>query len=133
MALTSVNYNQEILPQPDMESTYVNGVVASGNDVSEGMTVKLSGATDKYSIATDDLQAYNLGVALEDIDASSGDVTGRIMTGGGYSLASLDVSSVSITAAGVTASGIAIAVGGLLKNNGIRLVSTSDAIKKVVE
>jgi len=128
MALSEIDFNQKILPQSDMEATYVNGTVASGNNVLAGMLVKLSGNPAKWSIAGDDLQQYNVAVAIEAIDASAGDVTGKILTGGGISLSSLNLSSVTITSTGVTAG-----VTGLLKNNNIRVVSTSDAIKKVAE
>jgi hypothetical protein len=128
MALSEINFNQDILPQPDMESTYVTGTVASGNNVTKGMPLILSGDPAKWSIAADDAQTYNMGVALEDIDASAGDVDGRIMTGGGISISSLTLSSLTISGTSVTAG-----ASGLLKNNNIRVITTSDAMKKVVE
>ena len=128
MAQSDIDFNQRILPQTDMDSTYVNGTVASGNDVKDGMPVRLNGDPAKWEIAPDDLQHYNMGIAIEDIDASGGDVDGRIMTGGGISISTLDLSAVSITAVGVSTGVI-----GLMKNNNIRVLNTSDAIKKVVE
>lgn len=128
MSLTEIDFNQKILPQTDMNSTYVNGTVLSGEDVKDGMPVKLTGDPAKWKIAPDDLQGYNMGIALEDIDATGGDATGRIMTGGGISINSINLSAVSITAVGVTAG-----ITGLMKNNNIRVLNTSDAIKKVVE
>lgn len=128
MSQTDVDFNQRILPQPDMESTFVEGTVKSGNDVKDGMPVKLTGDPAKFEIVTDDLQHYGLGVAIEDIDASSGDVVGKVMTGGGIAISTLDLSAITITATSVT-SGMT----GLLKNNNIRLLNASDAIKKVVE
>lgn len=128
MALSEINFNQRILPQPDMEASYVNGTVVSGNDVKDGMPVVLTGDPAKWAIAGDDLQTYNVGVALEDIDATSADATGKIMTGGGISLSTLNLSAITITSTGITAG-----VTGLLKNNNIRVLSTTDAIKKVVE
>lgn len=128
MALSEIDFNQDILPQPDMESTYTLGTVASGNTVTKGMPLKLSGDPAKWSIAEDGLQHYNMGIALEDIDASVADATGKIMTGGGISINSLSLSAVSITAVGVTAG-----ITGLMKNNNIRVLDTAGAIKKVVE
>lgn len=128
MTQSNVDFNQRILPQPDMESTIVNGTVVSGNNVKDGMPVKLTGDPAKFAIVTDDLQHYGLGIAIEDIDASAGDVAGKIMTGGGISLDTLDLSAITITATSVT-SGMT----GLMKNNNIRILNTADAIKKVVE
>jgi hypothetical protein len=128
MALSTINYNQDILPQPDMESTYVSETVASGNNVTKGMPLIKSGDPAKWSIAADDSQVFSMGVALEDIDASAGDVVGRIMTGGGISLSTLTLSSLSISGTSVTS-----AASGLLKMNNIRVINTTDAIKKVVE
>jgi len=128
MTQSTINYNQKILAQPDMESTYVNDVVASGNDVSEGQPLIKTGDPAKWEIMADDLQHVNIGIALEDIDASAGDVSGNILTGGGISISDLDLSAITITATSVSSG-----VTGLMKNNSIRIVDTTAAIKKVVE
>ena len=129
MAQTTIDYNQLIIEQIDLKSTYKSTVIASGQGVvTAGTPVIGKGDPEKFEVMPDDLQQYRVGVLLEDVDATSGDAEAKVLTGGGISIDNLVLDNVTITGQSVPA-----AVSGILKNNGIRVVNTTDAIEKVAE
>lgn len=129
MAQTTVNFNQFIIEQTDLKSTYVDGTIKSGEGaVAVGTPVIGQGDPEKFVKMEDDSQQYRVGIVMDAVDATSADKSARILTGGGISIDSLVLTNIAITGQSVSA-----AVGGILKNNGIRVVETIDAIQKVAE
>ena len=129
MAQTTIDYNQIIIEQTDLKSTYKASVIASGQgNVLVGTPVVGKGDPEKWEVMADDSQQYRVGVVLEAADATAADAETKILTGGGISIDTLVLDNVTITGQSVPA-----AVSGILKNNGIRVVNTTDAIEKVAE
>jgi hypothetical protein len=125
---TNVNYNQLIVEQTDRKSTLKSATIKDGEVLVVGQPVIGTGDPLVYEPMTDELQTINTGVILEDVDASGGEAPGQVLTGGGISINSINLSAMSVTVGSITAVAL-----GVLNGDGLRVVDTIGAIKPCEE